>query len=385
MSPADIMATPNESLPKLFQPVQVGDIMLGHRVVLAPLTRDRANSKHVHTDLAVTYYAQRGSVPGTLLITEATFIAPYAGLYAHVPGIWNDEQIAAWRKVVDAVHAKGSYIYLQLWALGRAADVNALRKENPDHPYVSASDIPLSYRKDGEKPRPLTISEIKVYVEACAQAARNAVHGAGFDGVEVHGAHGYLIDQFTQDVSNKRTDEYGGSIENRCRFGLEVLRAVTAAVGQAKTGLRLSPWSTFQDMRMEDPIPTFTYFVSKIAEEFPDFGYLHLVEPGLAGGGDIVAREGESNDFIRKLWLPRPLITAGRYTRESAIARAEETGELTAFGRLFISNPDLPLRLRKNLPLQPWDRAVYYTPEDPHGYIDYPFAEENRADLEARL
>ncbi|KAI0830333.1 hypothetical protein BC628DRAFT_1357469 [Trametes gibbosa] len=371
----------NASTPKLFQPVQVGDITVGHRVVLAPLTRSRANKKHVHTDIAVTYYAQRASVPGTLLISEATFIAPYAGLYPNVPGVWSDEQIAVWKKIADAVHAKGSYIYLQLWALGRAAHLPTLRAENPDYPYVSASDVPLADKNDGAKPRPLTHAEIKQYVQAYAQAARNVVHGAGFDGVEVHGAHGYLIDQFTQDLSNKRTDEYGGSIENRTRFALEVMDAVVEAVGQKKTGIRLSPWSTFQGMRMDDPIPTFSYLVSRIAEKFPDLAFLHLVEPGLAGGSDIDAKEGESNDFIRKLWLPRPLITAGRYTRESAIARCEETGELVAFGRLFISNPDLPLRLRKNQPLTGWDRAVYYLAEDPHGYIDYPFAEENVEEL----
>ncbi|EIW56408.1 NADH:flavin oxidoreductase/NADH oxidase [Trametes versicolor FP-101664 SS1] len=369
------MSEPGEAVPKLFQPVKIGDVTAGHRVVLAPLTRCRANSKHVHTDLAVTYYAQRASVPGTVLISEATFIAPYAGLYAHVPGIWSEEQI------VDAVHAKGSYIYLQLWALGRAANPAELREENPDYPYVSASDVPLPEKSDGEAPRPLTIPEIKQYVEAYAQAARNAVYGAGFDGVEVHCAHGYLIDQFIQDTSNKRTDEYGGSIENRCRFALEAIDAVVNAIGEAKTGFRLSPWSTFQGMRMADPIPTFTYLVTKLAQDYPDLAFLHQVEPGVAGGWDIDAKTGESNDFIRKIWFPRPLISAGRYTRESAIARVEETGELTAFGRLFISNPDLPLRLRKNLPLNGWDRAVYHLPEEPHGYIDYPFADENREEL----
>ncbi|KAL1943308.1 hypothetical protein VTO73DRAFT_4383 [Trametes versicolor] len=375
------MSEPGEAVPKLFQPVKIGDVTAGHRVVLAPLTRCRANSKHVHTDLAVTYYAQRASVPGTVLISEATFIAPYAGLYAHVPGIWSEEQVASWRKIVDAVHAKGSYIYLQLWALGRAANPAELRAENPDYPYVSASDVPLPEKSDGEAPRPLTIPEIKQYVEAYAQAARNAVYGAGFDGVEVHCAHGYLIDQFIQDTSNKRTDEYGGSIENRCRFALEAIDAVVNAIGEAKTGFRLSPWSTFQGMRMADPIPTFTYLVTKLAQDYPDLAFLHQVEPGVAGGWDIDAKTGESNDFIRKIWFPRPLISAGRYTRESAIARAEETGELTAFGRLFISNPDLPLRLRKNLPLNGWDRAVYHLPEEPHGYIDYLFADENREEL----
>ncbi|KAH9852603.1 NADH:flavin oxidoreductase/NADH oxidase [Lenzites betulinus] len=373
----------SEPVPKLFQPMQVGDVTVGHRVVLAPLTRMRANAKFAHTDLAVTYYGQRASVPGTLLITEATFIAPYAGLFPNAPGIWSDEQIAAWKKVVDEVHAKGSYIYLQLWALGRAAHMPTLRAMDPSYPYVSSSDVELpdKTRNNGEKPRPLTLEEIKQYAQAYAQAARNAVHGAGFDGVQVHGANGYLIDQFTQDLANKRTDEYGGLIENRTRFALEVLHAVVEAVGQKKTGLRLSPWSTFQGMRMADPIPTFSYLVSKIAEKFPDFAFIDLIEPGLAGAFDAEGKEGESNDFIRKLWLPRPLITAGRYARESAIARCEETGELVAFGRLFISNPDLPLRLRKNQPLTPWDRALYYGAEDPHGYIDYPFAEGNDEEL----
>ncbi|KAI8996263.1 NADH:flavin oxidoreductase/NADH oxidase [Trametes punicea] len=379
------MAQSSEPVPKLFQPVQVGHMTLGHRVVMAPLTRYRADTKHVHTDLAVTYYSQRASVPGTLLISEATFIAPFAGLYDQVPGIWSDEQVAAWKKVVDAVHAKGSYMFLQLWALGRAADVKVLRAEYPEYPYVGASDIPMSNGPKDERPRPLTIPEIKQYVEAYAQAARNAVHGAGFDGVELHCAHGYLLDQFLQDVSNNRTDEYGGSIENRCRFPLEAIQAVVEAVGQKKTGLRISPWSTFQDMRMADPVPTFTYFVSQIAQRWPELAYLHVVNPGLAGSANIDRRAGESNDFIRKIWLPRPLISAGRYTRETAIKRAEETGELTAFGRLFLANPDLPLRLRKNLPLNDYNRATFYIRGDPRGYIDYPFAEENRAELESKL
>ncbi|KAI9058709.1 NADH:flavin oxidoreductase/NADH oxidase [Trametes sanguinea] len=373
------MAEHTEDVPKLFQPVKVGDITLGHRVVMAPLTRHRADKDYVHTDLAVTYYAQRASVPGTLLITEATFIAPFAGLFDQVPGIWNDAQIAAWKKIVDAVHAKGSYIYLQLWTLGRAADVTELRKVNPEYPFVSASDIPLPDKNAGERPRPLTKAEIKEYVDAFAQAARNAVHGAGFDGVEVHCANGYLLDQFLQDTANNRTDEYGGSVENRCRFPLEAIDAVVNAVGQSKTSLRISPWSILQGMRMADPIPTFSHFVSRVAELYPDFAYVHVVEPGLAGGLDIDGAATESNDFIRKIWLPRPLISAGRYTRESAIKRAEETGELIAFGRLFLANPDLPYRLRRNLPLNQWDREFFFARGEPRGYTDYPFSEGDGA------
>ncbi|KAI0772353.1 NADH:flavin oxidoreductase/NADH oxidase [Trametes elegans] len=373
--------TPNTSstLSKLFQPVQVGNITLGHRVVLAPLTRYRADKTHTHTDLAVEHYAQRASVPGTLMITEGTFPAPHAGLYANVPGIWSDEQIAAWKKIADAVHAKGSFLYMQLWAIGRAAHAHELEAEG--YTVVSASDIPLPGKEGQTHPRPLTIPEIKQYVQDYAQAARNAVLGAGLDGVEVHGAHGYLIDQFTQEVTNHRTDEYGGSIENRCRFALEVLDAVCDAVGAQKVGFRISPWSSWQGMRMADPKPTFTYLVSKISEAHPDLAFIHVVEPGFGGDVDLHKDDEDSNDFVRKLWLPRAFISAGRYNRDTAIQRAEETGELIGFGRLFISNPDLPLRLRKDQPLIHWDRALYYNAEDPHGYIDYPFAEENRGEL----
>ncbi|EPQ51315.1 FMN-linked oxidoreductase [Gloeophyllum trabeum ATCC 11539] len=214
------------SLPKLFQPKQVGEITVQHRIVLAPLTRNRANKEHVHGDLAVEYYSQRASMPGTLLITEATYIARKAGGYPHVPGIWSEEQIAAWKAidlylVVEAVHARGSYIFLQLWALG------------------------------GDKPSRLSsnpkafLPHLKEYVQLYATAAKNAVHGAGFDGVEVHCANGYLPDQFLQDICNKRTDEYGGSVENRCRFPLEIVQAITEVVGVRKTGVRISPWGTF--------------------------------------------------------------------------------------------------------------------------------------------
>ncbi|KAI0373004.1 FMN-linked oxidoreductase [Pilatotrama ljubarskyi] len=367
---------------RLFQPARIGNLVLAHHIVLAPLTRCRANNKHVHGPLAATYYAQRASVPGTLLITEATPVAAQAGgvgfgLGPHIPGIWNEAQIAGWRTVVDAVHAKGSFIYMQLWALGRAADSDELRREDPSFPYIAPSAIPLKDRKD--VPRPLTITEIKEYVALFARAASNAVYDAGFDGVEIHGANGYLVDQFLQDVSNVRTDEYGGTIENRCRFALEVVAAVSEAVGPHRTALRISPWSVYQDMRMKDPIPTFTHLVKRLRDEIPQLAYLHVIEPGVMAFLDMPSEEDDSNNFIRDIWLPRPLISAGRYNRESAIERAEQTGELIAFGRLFISNPDLPLRLRKNLPLAKWDHDLYYLPESSRGYTDYPYAGEMEA------
>ncbi|KAJ3546905.1 hypothetical protein NM688_g5465 [Phlebia brevispora] len=357
---------------KLFTPVQVGSVPLKHRIVLAPLTRLRADAKHVPTQLVVEYYAQRASVPGTLLITESTFIAPQAGGLPFFPGIWSDAQVEAWKSVVDAVHAKGSYIYMQLLALGRGAIPEVLESEGP-YPLVSASDVKTSSATVA--PRPLTIPEIQEYVQLYATAAYNAVYRAGFDGVEVHGANGCLVDQFLQDVSNKRTDEYGGTVENRSRFALEVVDAVVKKIGAEKTAIQLSPWSPFQDMRMEDPIPQFTHLVYELKRRYPSLAYLHVIEPRIAGGSDVEGAADESNDFIRAIWSPRPLISAGGYTRQTALDVAETKGDLIAFGRSFISNPDLPIRLLKNIPLAKGNRATYYT-QDAVGYTDYPTAEE---------
>ncbi|PCH37117.1 NADH:flavin oxidoreductase/NADH oxidase [Wolfiporia cocos MD-104 SS10] len=370
------MSTP--IVPKLFQPVKVSNFLLSHRVVLAPLTRFRASKAHVHGDLAVEYYGQRASVPGTLLVTEATFIAAKAGGYGNVPAIWSDEQVAAWKKVTDAVHAKGSRIFCQLWALGRVAVTDVLKAEDPSFELVAPSAVQAS---GYGVPRPLTTPEIKEYVQLYTAAAVNAIR-AGFDGVELHGANGYLIDQFLQDVSNKRTDEYGGSIENRCRFALEVIESVTKAIGQHNVGIRLSPWGQFQDMRMSDPKPTFSHLVSSIAKQYPDFAYIHVVEPRVEGNVDRKQdAEHESNDFLREIWAPRPFIAAGGFTRDIALETAEKHGNLIAFGRAFIPNPDLPLRLAKDLPLTVTNRDQYYAVGDPKGYVDWPFSDDPRANL----
>ncbi|KAL1753971.1 hypothetical protein FB107DRAFT_249783 [Schizophyllum commune] len=369
------------STPKLFRPIKVGDVTLKHHVVFAPLTRFRVSDRgHVPLPNVKEYYAQRASEPGTLLISEAVFVSPQAGGYWHVPGIWSDEQITAWKEVADRVHAEGSFIFMQIWGVGRAAQVDQLKEENPSYDYVSSSDVKLSGHE--ETPRPLTVPEIKEYVQWFASGARNAVERAGFDGVEIHGAHGYLIDQFMQDTANKRTDEYGGNIENRARFGLEVVDAVAKAVGPQKVGIRLSPWTTFQDMRMANPIPQFSYFVKELKSRHPDLAYIHVVEPRVHGpetiqDKDIDARE--SNDFLREIWGARPYISAGAYTRELALQTAQEKGDLVAFGRYYISNPDLPRRLRENIPLTPYNRATFYLAGDasPTGYTDYPFAAKN--------
>jgi len=360
------MATASSS--KLFQSLKIGDITLQHRVVMAPLTRFRADDQHVHGQIGIDYYSQRSSTPGTLLITEATFIAPEASGYANAPGIWSDDQVAAWKKITDAVHANSSFIYLQLWALGRAADPQNIAAKGFD--YVAPSAIPMT--EGGPAPRPLSTEETKNYVDLYAKAAHNAVFRAGFDGVEIHAANGYLIDQFLQDVSNNRTDEYGGSIENRARFALEVVKAVTDVVGESKTGIRFSPWNTYQGMRMADPVPTYTHLVTEIRDKYPNFAYVHFFEPGPHAATE------ESNEFARELWQPRPFLSAGEYNEVSGPRVADEKDIAIVYGRWFISNPDLPLRLKNGIALTPYDSTTFYahgtTRSD--GYTDYPFAKE---------
>ncbi|KAI0287580.1 FMN-linked oxidoreductase [Russula brevipes] len=380
------MAT--SSIPKLFQPIRVGTTSLQHRVVLAPMTRNRADSQHVHTTLGLEYYKQRTSVPGTLAITEATFIAPQAGGYPNVPGIWNDEQVAGWKPIVDAVHKNGSFIYLQLWALGRTAQPDVLREEG-GHPLVAPSPIPLPTKGKGKGDRPasepvpraLTVEEIAEYVRCFASAAENAVLRAGFDGVEIHAANGYLPDQFLHTNANARTDAYGGSVQNRARFVLEIASAVVKAVGAERVGIRISPWSTFQGMRMPDPVPTFSEVVTRIRDDYPAFAYLHVLEPtthhkAKANEGSGGAwNDEESNRFLRDIWGDRVYIANSDFGRDSAIEAVEKEGGLISFARHFISNPDLPRRLKDNLELAPSDFKTYYT-NGSEGYIDYPFATE---------
>ena len=244
-------------------------------------------------------------------------------------------------QIADAVHANGSYIFLQLWAFGRAADVELLKAEDPNFEFVGASAIPIS--PADPTPRPLTVDEIKTYVQWYAKAADKAVNRAGFDGVELHFANGYLPDQFLQDVSNQRTDEYGGSIENRTRFPLEILEAVSKVVGEDRVGFRISPWNTWQGMRMENPEPTFAYFVSQAKERFPDLAYLHVVESRISGDAESTSDRTDSTDFLREIWGDKAFITAGGFTPQSAAETVEAKGGLIAFGRRYISNvSDLP-------------------------------------------
>ncbi|TVY31769.1 putative inactive dehydrogenase [Lachnellula occidentalis] len=367
------------STSKLFQPLKLGNVQLSNRIALAPLTRVRADDNHVHFPMAAEYYAQRGSVPGTFLISEATFIAPQAGGIPNVPGIWNAEQIAAWKKVTDAVHAKGSYIYLQLWALGRAAGAATLTAElGPDAKVKSASDIPF---EGGDKPEALSETEVQEYIGLYAQAAKNAVE-AGFDGVEVHSANGYLIDQFLQDVSNKRTDAWGGSVEKRARFGLEVVKAVIAAVGAEKTGIRISPYSTFQGMKMKSDaiVEQFSYYTRELKKL--NLAYLHIIESREWYTAEQHDASGsESVKFLVDIWdNTSPVLLASGYKTESAYTAVDKEWKdkdvVIVFGRYFISNPDLVFRIKEKIELTPYDRSKFYLPKQALGYTDWPFSKE---------
>lgn len=361
---------------RLFEPLKIGNVTLQHRAVMAPLTRFRANKKHVPLPLMKEYYGQRASTPGTLLITEATFISQQAAGFDNAPGLWTADQIASWKEITDTVHAKGSFIFAQLWSLGRVAYTNVAKAEGIQVKAPSPIGI-----EGLSTPSEMTEADIKSFVADYAQAARNAMD-AGFDGVELHGANGYLVDQFIQDVSNKRTDKYGGSIENRSRFAVEVIGALVSAVGADKVGLRLSPWSDFQGMRMADPVPQFTHLITEVKKY--KLAYLHVIESRVSGYID--AEGGESNDFVHNAWgRNSPVLVAGGFkpARAKSFIDEEHKNDEVAivFGRYFLSNPDLPYRLKNGLELNPYNRDTFYNAESPIGYIDYPFSKEWVASL----
>ncbi|QKX53782.1 uncharacterized protein TRUGW13939_00862 [Talaromyces rugulosus] len=363
----------------LFKPLQVGRVELAHRIAMAPLTRFRADENHVPIlPMVQDYYTQRASVPGTLLVTEATLISAQSGTYANIPGIYTREQIDAWRKVTDSVHSKGSYIYLQIWALGRTANLELLKKETgrDDIELVSSSNIALG---QNSTPKPLTEAEIEQYIKDFATAAKDAVELAGFDGVEIHGANGYLIDQFTKEVANKRTDRWGGSIENRSRFALEIIKAVTDAIGADRTGIRFSPYGDFQGMHIDDPKPQYTYLAQQLAKF--KLAYVHLVE-ARSQGFDIIDTPDSLDFFLDAYNKASPVLLAGGYDAKNtadAIEERHKRGQdniVVAFGRWFISNPDLPFKIQRGIEFTPYVRDTFYLPQVETGLTDYPFSEE---------
>ncbi|OAJ52919.1 alkene reductase [Paraburkholderia ginsengiterrae] len=351
----------------LFEPYALGDLSLANRIVMAPLTRNRAGAGLVPNELALTYYAQRASAG--LIITEATQVSAQAQGYQDTPGLYTPEQIAGWRTVTDAVHAKGGHIFVQLWHVGRVSHVDL-------QPGGAAPVAPSSIRAatktfvnngfaDVSEPRALELDELPGIVDDFRRAAANAM-AAGFDGVEIHGANGYLLEQFIKDGANQRTDAYGGSIENRARLLLEVVTAVTKEIGAVRTGVRVSPVSPANGISCSDPQSQYDY----IAERLNALGivYLHVVEGATGGPRDVAPFD---YDALRSRFGQAYLANNG-YDRDLATSHLNEgRADMFAFGRLFISNPDLVERLEAGASLAPLNPALLYG-GGAAGYTDYP-------------
>lgn len=354
---------------RLFEPLKLGNMELKQRIAMAPLTRLRADENHVILPMVTEHYKQRACTPGTLLISEATFISKEHSGYLFPPGIFNQAQINAWKTTTDAVHEQGSYIFCQLWALGRVADPEVAKTRSITIKSSSATQL-----QGKGTPQEMTHEDIRNAIAVYAQAAKNAI-AAGFDGVELHGANGYLIDQFTQDVVNKRTDEYGGSIANRSRFAVEVTQAVAEAIGAERVGLRLSPFTTFQGTGMQDPYPQFIDVIKKINPL--GLAYLHLIEARVDGITEV-EHPGSISPFVEH--FDGPVLLAGGYTLEVAKKTVDEDRKdkdvVIVFGRYFISNPDLAFRLKEGIELTPYRREDFYRAGQKKGYTDYAFSDE---------
>ncbi|EXM19504.1 NADH:flavin oxidoreductase/NADH oxidase, N-terminal [Fusarium oxysporum f. sp. vasinfectum] len=358
---------------KLFKPIKVGALDLQHRIVLAPLTRGRADALGVPASYAADYYSQRAT-PGGLLITEGTFVSLEASGRPFSPGIYSKDQIEAWKHVTDAVHAKGAFILCQLWALGRIAEPDLVPAvlSPGSQPFFEDDDVT---RKIPDKFTVMSEADIDDFVEYYRQAALNAME-AGFDGIEIHGANGYLIDQFLQSTSNDRTDQYGGSIENRIRFPLRVVNAVSDAIGPQRVGVRVSPFTRFQGMREAEPLSLFVPWAQAIVDAQPRIAYIHAIEPRADGSIDTPEHLRKVEDTlapIREVATRAGVqfIVAGGYTPEKALQHTSETDDLVAFGRYFIPNPDLPARIKNGWSLTKYDRSVFYEVNEV-GYSDYP-------------
>ncbi len=359
---------------KLFEPYKLGSVTLSNRTVMAPLTRNRALAGLVPNPLAIEYYGQRASAG--LLISEATQISQQGQGYQDTPGIYSQEQVAGWRKVTDRVHERGGHIYLQLWHVGRISHTDL-------QPNNGAPVAPSAIRAKGKtfvggtfadvsEPRALELSEIPGIIDDFKRGAANAI-AAGFDGVEVHGANGYLLEQFAKDGANKRTDSYGGSIENRARLMLQVSQAVAAEVGAARTGIRISPVTPANDISDSNPQALYDHIVDQLSAL--KLVYIHVVEGATGGPRDIAPFDYKA---LRSRFKGTYIANNG-YTLDLANkVLAADDADLIAFGKLFISNPDLVERLKRGAPLNDFDKATFYG-GDAKGYTDYPTLEVAQA------
>ncbi|KAI4299945.1 hypothetical protein L6164_033365 [Bauhinia variegata] len=362
----------------LLTPYKMGSFNLSHRVVLAPLTRQRSYN-NVPQPHAILYYSQRAS-PAGFLIAEATGISDTAQGYKDAPGIWTKEQVEAWKPIVEAVHAKGGIFFCQIWHVGRVSNTGF--QPNGQAP-ISSSDKPLQSVKysngveasEFSPPRRLRTDEIPNIINDFRLAARNAME-AGFDGVEIHGAHGYLIDQFLKDEVNDRTDKYGGSLENRCRFALEIVEAVSNEIGAERVGIRLSPFANYAECGDSNPERLGVYMANALNKY--GIQYCHMVEPRMKTVGEKV--ECHNSLLPMRKAYKGTFLVAGGYDRDDGNeAIAENKADLVVYGRHFLANPDLPKRFKLNAPLNKYNRDTFFISDPVIGYTDYPFLESEES------
>ncbi|KAL0422220.1 UNVERIFIED_CONTAM: putative 12-oxophytodienoate reductase 11 [Sesamum latifolium] len=365
---------PSDAPIPLLTPYKMGEFHLSHRIVLAPLTRNRLYG-HVPQPHAALHYSQR-TTKGGLLIAEATGISDTAQGSHDTPGIWTKEHVEAWKPIVEAVHQKGGIFFLQLWHVGRASTYDF--QPNGQAP-ISSTEKGITPGLEGVQwstPRRLRKDEIPGIVNDFRLAARNAIE-AGFDGVEIHGANGYLIEHFLKDQVNDRTDEYGGSLENRCRFALEVVEAVSNEIGPNRVGIRLSPYTDFMEAIDSDP-DALGLCMANALNKF-NLLYLHVIEPRVVGPRVL---QGPEDEIPHQLLPMRKafnntFIAAGGYNRSKGNrAITDSYADLIAYGRSFLANPDLPRRYELDAPLNKYNRSTFYTSDPVVGYTDYPFLEE---------
>ncbi len=367
----------SNSSKNLFESFHLGNLELKNKVVMAPLTRSRATADHVPTDIMATYYGQRAEAG--LIITEGTAPSPNGVGYPRIPGMYNQAQMEAWKPVTEAVHKGGSKIFLQIMHTGRVshplnmpADAQVLAPSA-----IAPANTKMYTDQEGEQeiptPTAMTTAQIQEAIGEYVQSAKYAIE-AGFDGVEMHGANGYLIEQFIYPKSNERTDEYGGSVENRCRFALEATQKVAEAIGKDKVGIRLSPYGAYNDvLPYEGTDETYRY----LAEELGKLGvvYVHLVDHSTMGAPEVPQQIKET---VRDAFGGNIIISGG-YDKEKAEKHLQEgLGHLVAFGRPFLANPDLVTRMKQDASLNDPDQSTFYTPGE-KGYTDYPFLEETKA------
>jgi N-ethylmaleimide reductase len=351
----------------LFSQYELGNIELSNRMVMAPMTRCRAVLGSIPNPLAVMYYAQRSQAG--LIITEGSQVSPQGVGYVRTPGIYSPEQVDGWRKVTDAVHQEGGKVFLQLWHVGRVSHPDFLEGELP----VAPSALPVEGdihsplgKKKIETPRALELDEIPSIIDQFRRGAKNA-KAAGFDGVEIHGANGYLLDQFLRDGSNRRTDQYGGSLRNRARLPLEVTEAVIDVWGPHKVGYRISPHFQWYSMSDSNPRENFSYFAKELSNL--ELGYLHMIER--VGAYMQVAPDTRFASVIREIFKGTFILNGGYDAEKGNEAIRKGEADLISYGTLFLANPDLPDRFRRNAPLNAPDIKTFYVGEE-RGYIDYP-------------